>query len=122
MGVQKEGTVLEKEGEWFKARLVAKGYSQRHGIDYDEVFSPVVKHTSIRVMLALVAHRDLELEQLDVKTTFLHGNLEEEIFMEQPEGFKKPGTENLVCKLKKTLYGLKQSPKQWYKRIDSYMI
>uniref|UniRef100_A0A2N9FA36 CCHC-type domain-containing protein n=1 Tax=Fagus sylvatica TaxID=28930 RepID=A0A2N9FA36_FAGSY len=114
--------VSEKEEERFKARLVAKGYSQRHGIDYDEVFSPVVRHTSIRAVLALVADQDLELEQLDVKTAFLHGNLEEEIFMVQPEGFKQPGTENLVCRLKKSLYGLKQSPRQWYKRFDSYMI
>ena len=104
---KKKEAVSEKEGERFKARLVAKGYSQRYGIDYDEVFSPVVRHTSIKVVLALVALQDLELEQLDVKTTFLHGNLEEEIFMEQPEGFKKPGTENLVCRLKKSLYGLK---------------
>ena len=80
-------------------------------IDYDEVFSPAVRHTFIRAVLALVADRDLELEQLDVKT-FLHGNLEEEIFMVQLEGFKKPGTENLVCRLKKSLYGLKQSPRQ----------
>uniref|UniRef100_A0A2N9J5Y1 CCHC-type domain-containing protein n=1 Tax=Fagus sylvatica TaxID=28930 RepID=A0A2N9J5Y1_FAGSY len=113
---KKKEAVSEKEGERFKARLVAKGYSQRHGIDYDEVFSPVVRHTSIRAVLALVADQDLELEQLDVKTAFLHGNLEEEIFMEQPEGFKQPGTENLVCRLKKSLYGLKQSPRQWYKR------
>uniref|UniRef100_A0A2N9HZR4 CCHC-type domain-containing protein n=1 Tax=Fagus sylvatica TaxID=28930 RepID=A0A2N9HZR4_FAGSY len=119
---KKKEAVSEKEGERFKARLVAKGYSQRHGIDYDEVFSPVVRHTSIRAVLALVADQDLELEQLDVKTAFLHGNLEEEIFMEQPEGFKQPGTENLVCRLKKSLYGLKQSPRQWYKRFDSYMI
>uniref|UniRef100_A0A2N9J203 Integrase catalytic domain-containing protein n=1 Tax=Fagus sylvatica TaxID=28930 RepID=A0A2N9J203_FAGSY len=108
---KKKEAVSEKEGERFKARLVAKGYSQRHGIDYNEVFSPVVKHTSIRAVLALVADQDLELEQLDVKTAFLHGNLEEEIFMEQPEGFKQPGTENLVCRLKKSLYGLKQSPR-----------
>jgi hypothetical protein len=119
---KKKEAVSEKEGERFKARLVAKGYSQRHGIDYDEVFSPVVRHTSIRAVLALVADQDLELEQLDVKTAFLHGNLEEEIFMEQPKGFKQPGTENLVCRLKKSLYGLKQSPRQWYKRFDSYMI
>uniref|UniRef100_A0A2N9EIR8 CCHC-type domain-containing protein n=1 Tax=Fagus sylvatica TaxID=28930 RepID=A0A2N9EIR8_FAGSY len=87
---KKKEAVSEKEGERFKARLVAKGYSQRHGIDYDEVFSPVVRHTSIRAVLTLVANQDLELEQLDVKTAFLHGNLEEEIFMEQPEGFKQP--------------------------------
>ena len=68
--------------------MVAKGYSQRHGIDYDEVFSLVVRHTSIRAVLALVADQDLELEQLDVKTAFLHGNLKEEILMVQPEGFK----------------------------------
>uniref|UniRef100_A0A2N9H6T1 Integrase catalytic domain-containing protein n=1 Tax=Fagus sylvatica TaxID=28930 RepID=A0A2N9H6T1_FAGSY len=78
---KKKEAVSEKEGERFKARLVAKGYSQRHGIDYDEVFSLVVRHTSIRAVLALVAHQNLELEQLDVKTAFLHGNLEEEIFM-----------------------------------------
>uniref|UniRef100_A0A2N9FQZ7 Integrase catalytic domain-containing protein n=1 Tax=Fagus sylvatica TaxID=28930 RepID=A0A2N9FQZ7_FAGSY len=118
---KKKEVVSEKEGERFKAGLVAKGYSQRHGIDYDEVFSPVVKHTSIRVVLALVAHQDLELEQLDVKTAFLHGNLEEEIFMVQPEGFKQLGTENLVCRLKKSLYGLKQSPRQWYKRLKSLL-
>ena len=103
---RKKEAISEKEGEQFKARLVAKGYSQRHGIDYNEVFSPVVKHTSIRVMLALVTHQDLELEQLDVKTAFLHGNLEEEIFMEQPKRFKNLGTENLVYRLKKSLYGL----------------
>uniref|UniRef100_A0A2N9GSE2 CCHC-type domain-containing protein n=1 Tax=Fagus sylvatica TaxID=28930 RepID=A0A2N9GSE2_FAGSY len=112
---KKKEAVSEKEGERFKARLVAKGYSQRHGIDYDEVFSPVVRHTSIRAVLALVADQDLELEQLDVKTAFLHGNLEEEIFMVQPEGFKQPGTENLVCRLKKSLYGLKdrETRKLW---------
>ena len=119
---RKKDAILEKEGERFKAKLVAKGYSQRHGIDYNEVFSPVVRHTSIRVVLALVAHQDLELEQLDVKMAFLHGNLEEEIFMEQLEGFEKPGTKNLVYRLKKSLYGLKQSPRKCYKRFDSYMI
>ena len=86
---RKKEVVSEKEEERFKARLVAKGYSQRHGINYDEVFSPVVRHTSIRVVLALVAHQDLELEQLDVKTAFLHGNLEEEIFMEQTRGVQE---------------------------------
>ncbi|GJW92213.1 transposable element [Tanacetum coccineum] len=97
----------------FKARLVAKGFSQKEGIDYNEIFSPVVRHTSIRVLLSLVAHHDLELEQLDVKTAFLHGDLEEEIYMSQPEGFVVQGKEDYVCKIRKSLYGLKQSPKQW---------
>lgn len=96
----------------YKARLVAKGYAQTEGIDYNEVFSPVVKHSFIRIVLALVAQLDLELVQLDVKTAFLHGDLEEEIYMTQPEGFKVVGKENMVCKLEKSLYGLKQSPRQ----------
>ncbi|GKB23082.1 transposable element [Tanacetum coccineum] len=78
----------------FKACLVAKGYSQKEGIDYNEIFSLVVRHTSIRVLLSLVAHHDLELEQLDVKTAFLHGDLEEEIYMSQPEGFVVQGKED----------------------------
>ncbi|KAL0401655.1 UNVERIFIED_CONTAM: Retrovirus-related Pol polyprotein from transposon TNT 1-94 [Sesamum latifolium] len=119
---KKKPAVSEKEGEKFKARLVAKGYSQQKGIDYDEIFSPVVRHTSIRAVLALVASWDLHLEQMDVKIMFLHGDLEEEIYMEQPDGFTQPGHEHLVCKLKISLYGLKQSPRQWYKRFDSYML
>jgi hypothetical protein len=86
------------------------------------VFSPVVKHSSIRTFFSIVAAHDLELEQLDVKTAFLHGELEEEIYMDQPEGFIVPGKENYVCKLKRSLYGLKQSPRQWYKRFDSFML
>ena len=105
----------------YKARLVAKGYAQKEGIDYNEVFSPVVKHLSIRILLALVAQYDLELVQLDVKTAFLHGDLEEEIHMTQPDGFKVADKENWVCKLTKSLYGLKQSPRQWYKRFDQFM-
>jgi hypothetical protein len=75
------------------------------------VFSPVVKHSSIRALLDIVAMHDLELEQLDVKTAFFAGDLEDEIYMDQPEGFIVPGKENCVCKLKKSLYGLKQSPR-----------
>ena len=117
---KKEG-FPNKEDVRYKARLVAKGFAQREGIDYNEVFSPVVKHSSIRILLALVAQLNLELAQLDVKTAFLHGDLNEEIYMTQPEGYKVDGKEDWVCKLSKSLYGLKQSPRQWYKRFDKFM-
>ncbi|XP_065860062.1 uncharacterized protein [Euphorbia lathyris] len=90
-------------GVKYKARVVARGFNQRDGMDYNEIFSPVVRHTSIRVLLAIVTHQDLELEQLDVKIGFLHGDLEEEIYMTQPDGIQIPGKENYVCKLKKSL-------------------
>ena len=106
----------------YKARLVVKGFNQKKGIDFEEIFSPVVKMSSIRVVLGIAASLDLEIEQLDVKTAFLHGDLEEEIYMEQPEGFGVKGKENLVCKLKKSLYGLKQAPRLWYKKFDSFML
>ena len=100
---------------------VAKGFSQK-GVDCDEIFSPVVKHTSIRVLLSLVVQLNMELEQLDVRTAFLHGDLEETIYMSQPEGFVEAGKEDLVCRLRKSLYELKQSPRQWYKRFDTFML
>jgi len=90
--------------------LVTKGYTQREGIDYNEVFSLVVKHSSIRILLALVERYELELDQLVEKTVFLHDDLEEEIYMSQLTGFKTAGKKNMVRKLKKLLYGLKQSP------------
>jgi hypothetical protein len=105
----------------YKARLVVKGFQQKEGIDYNDIFSPVVKLTTIRLVLGIVAAEDLYLEQLDVKTAFLHGDLEEEIYMHQPEGFAVKGKENKVCKLKKSLYGLKQAPRQWYKKFDGFM-
>ena len=103
---KKQGS-LKEDSVRYKARLVVKGYAQREGIDYNEVFSPVVKHSSIRILLALVAQYELDLDQLDVKTAFLHGDLDEEIYMSQPTGFKTAGKEDMVCKLKKSLYGLK---------------
>ena len=105
----------------FKARLVVKGFGQRKGVDFDEIFSLMVKMTSIRVSLGLAASLNLEVEQMDVKTAFLHGDLEEEIYMEQPEGFLEKGKEDYVCRLKKSLYGLKQAPRQWYLKFDSVM-
>nr|GEW83047.1 Gag-Pol polyprotein [Tanacetum cinerariifolium] len=102
-------------------RLVVKGYAQKEGIDFNEIFSHVVRMTTIQVVLAMCAAYDLHLEQLDVKTAFLYRNLEEEIYMLQPEGFKQKGKENLVCKLNKSLYGLKQTPRYWYKRFDSFI-
>ena len=76
-------------------------------MNFNEVFSPVVKYSSIRVLLAITAFKDLELDQMDVKTAFLHGSLEEEILMDQPEGFIEEGTQDMVCLLKRSLYGLK---------------
>ena len=106
----------------YKARLVAKGFSQKEGIDFHENFSPVVKLVSIRFMLALVVLPDLELEQLDVKKTFLHGELDEDIYMEKPEWFVRNQTRRFVCKLENSLYGLRQSPRKWYKKFNSFMV
>ncbi|XP_073061796.1 uncharacterized protein [Primulina eburnea] len=103
----------------FKARIVVKGFGQKHGVDFDEIFSSVVKMTSIRIVLGLAAELDLEVEQMDVKTAFLHGDLEEEIYMEQPKGFAEKGKEDITCRLNKSLYGLKQAPRQWYKKFES---
>lgn len=91
----------------YKARLVAKGYSQIPGLDYNETFAPVVKSTSVRILLAIAAHHNLLVHQLDVKTTFLNGLLEEDIYISQPKGFMVD--QDKVCKLLKTLYGLKQA-------------
>ncbi|CAM8877993.1 unnamed protein product [Rhodiola kirilowii] len=108
---RKEG-IPGVEASRLKTRLVAKGFTQKEEIDFNEIFSPVVKHRSIRILLALVAHSNLELEQLDVKTAFLHGSPDETIFMRQPEGFCVRDHDKKVCLLKKSLYGLKQSHRQ----------
>lgn len=91
-------------------------------MDFKEVFSPVVRHTSIRVLLALTAVKDMELDQLDVKTAFLHGRLNEDILMTQPEGYTSPESADYVCLLKRSLYGLKQSSRQLYLRFDEFMV
>ena len=104
--------------ETFKARLVAKRYTQNEGINYDETFSPVAMLKSIRIILSIAAHYDYEIWQMDVKTTFLNGNLEEEIYMMQPKGFIAKNQEHMVCKLKMSIYGLKQVSRSWNIRFD----
>lgn len=106
--------------ERFKARLVAKGFLQKQGVDFDEVYAPVSKQTTVRALLAVCAEKDLELEQLDVKTAFLNGHLEEEIYMQQAQGYEEGGR-TVVCKLKRAIYGLRQAPRAWYLRLKDEM-
>jgi hypothetical protein len=108
--------------EKFKAQLVEKGYSQVEGVNFNEIFSPVAKLISIRVLMSLVATFDFDIEKKDVKTTFLHGDMEEEIYMKQSEGFVVKGNKKLVCRLKRSFYGLKQSPRMWYQKFDTYIL
>ena len=100
----------------YKARLVAKGFKQRHGIDFDEVYAPVSKHATLRALLALVANKDMECQQLDIKTAFLNGYLEETLYMQQPPGYHS-GAPNTVCHLHKSLYGLRQASRAWHTRL-----
>lgn len=106
----------------YKARLVVKGYKQQEGVDYFDTYSPVSRITSIRALIAIAAINKLEIHQMDVKTAFLNGDLDEEVYMQQPEGFIVEGQEHKVCKLVKSLYGLKQAPKQWHEKFDNVML
>ena len=108
--------------ERFKSRLVTKGCSQRHGIDFEETFAPVVRFSSIRSLLAFAVQEDMIVDQMDVVTAFLNGELDDEIYMQQPEGYKVSGKKNLVCKLKKSLYGLKQAPRCWNRALKKLMM
>jgi hypothetical protein len=107
--------------EKYKARFVALGFSQKEGIDYEETFAPLARYTSIRTIIDLTAKMKWKLHQMDVKTTFLNGVIEEEVYIEQPQGFEVEDRKSHVCKLKKPLYGLKQAPRVWYGWIDRFM-
>ena len=105
----------------FKGRLVAKGYAQKQGIDYEETFSPVVHFSSIRTILAFAVQHNMLIHQMDVVAAFLNGNLQEDLYMQQPNGYVQAGNEQLVCKLKKSLYGLKQSKRCWNIVFNDYL-
>jgi hypothetical protein len=105
----------------YKARLVAKGYSQKHGIDYHETFAPVIKYQSLRMLMSIATQRQMHIHQMDVRTAFLYGELEEDIYMELPEGYGKEFKEGKALKLRKSLYGLKQSPRCWNSKVHEFM-
>lgn len=105
----------------YKSRLVAKGYTQSFGEDYDETFAPVGKFVTLRTVLAVSAVRKYIVKHLDVKSAFLNGNIQEEIYMEQPQGFIQKGNEQLVCRLQKSIYGLKQAAKSWYDTLNEVL-
>jgi hypothetical protein len=107
--------------EKYKARFVTRGFSQKEGIDYEETFAHVARYTSIRTIIALAAKMKWKLHQMDVKTAFLNGVIEEEVYIEQPQGFEVEDRKSHVCRLKKALYGLKQAPRAWYGCIDSFL-
>ena len=110
----------KNEPEKYKARLVAKGYNQEYGIDYNETFAPVVKVQTLRILFAIAANNDLKIHQVDINTAFLNGNLDEEVYVENP-----PGCDNFnkdtVCRLRKSLYGLKQAPRAWNKKLVNFL-
>ncbi|KAK8586239.1 hypothetical protein V6N13_130760 [Hibiscus sabdariffa] len=116
--VFKKKTDMDGNVQTYKGRLVAKGFRQIHGIDYDETFSPVAMIKSIRILLAVAAFHDYEIWQMDVKTAFLNGKLEEDVYMTQPEGFVTPENARKVCKLQRSIYGLKQASRSWNLRFN----
>ncbi|GJT63110.1 putative RNA-directed DNA polymerase [Tanacetum coccineum] len=116
--IYKKKTDMDGKVYIYKARLVAKGFTQTYGVDYEETFSPVADIRAIRILIAIAAYYDYEIWQMDVKTAFLNGFLEEEIYMEQPEGFIDPNHPSKVCKLQRSIYGLKQASRSWNKRFD----
>jgi hypothetical protein len=120
-GIFKIKHVADGSIKKYKERFVARGFSQKEGIDYEETFAPVARYISIRTIIALSAKMKCKLHQMDVKTTFLNGVIEEEVYIEKPQGFEVEDRKSHVCRLKKALYRLKQDPRAWYGRIDSFL-
>ncbi|GKA23087.1 retrotransposon protein, putative, ty1-copia subclass [Tanacetum coccineum] len=114
----KKKTDMDGAVHTFKSRLVAKGFTQTYGVDYEETFSHVEDIRAIRILIVITAFYDYEIWQMDVKTAFFNGHLSEEVYMTQLEGFVNPKYPNHVCKLKRSIYGLKQASRQWNKRFD----
>ena len=106
----------------YKTRLVARGFEQKDDVDFFDIFAPVVRWETIRILIALATHLNWPIHQLDVLTAFLNGILAEEVYMHQPLGFIRRGAEHLVCKLHKSLYGLRQSPRAWYPRLHTTLL
>jgi hypothetical protein len=115
--IDEHGTMVRN-----KARLVAQGYTQIEGIDFDETFAPVSRLESIRILLSIACHLGFKLYQMDVESAFLNGILQEEVYVEQPKGFQDPHHPHHVYKLKKALYGIKQTPRAWYERPTTYLL
>jgi hypothetical protein len=114
--VDESGTIKK-----YKARLVARGQTQEYGVDYEEVFAPVARYEAIRTLLAAAVNEEMYVHQVDVISAYVQGALHDEVYMKQPEMFAEEGKEEEVCKLLKPLYGLKQSDREWYKKLDGYM-
>jgi hypothetical protein len=114
--------VADGNVEKYKAHFVARGFSQIEGVDYDETFAPVARYTSIRTIIAIAVELGWRIHQMDVKTAFLNGFIEEEVHIEQPQGFEVSDRETHVCLLRKAIYGQKQAPPAWYSRIDTYLL
>lgn len=110
------------EIEKYKARLVARGHTQQKGIDYEEVFAPVARYEAIRALLAASVNEEMYVDQMDVISAYVQGELSDEVYMEQPEMFIQENKEDMICKLNKPLYGLKQSGREWYRKLDNFLL
>ena len=115
--LDEHGTVVRN-----KARLVAKGYNKEEGIDFEQIYAPVARLKSIRILCAFIYYKNITLYHMDVKSIFLNGFINEEVYIEQPQGFENHKFFDYVFKLKKTLYGLKQAPRAWYERLKTFLL